>query len=121
MPAPPDASFFDSLTPTQQILLNAAFFLVTAAGMALGYFKRPSRLASSTNDVMLTAASITDMKPVRDLVEATKEIAVQQKRTADALNAIQAILHNRAESEDISRRVQDAVDHRIRETEHRQR
>jgi hypothetical protein len=90
MPMPPHLEWIAALPPSLQ------FAFMIGVGLALGILARSGYVAGkkeppvSSKDVVLTAAGITDLTPVRELVTETKRIA-------DELGTIRQILAEDAE------------------------
>lgn len=88
---PQNLEWVSSLPPALQFALFIGFGLgmiwIAKGGYLAGKKDTPS---PAPKDVVLTAAGITDMKPVRDLVD-------QTERVADELGTIRQILAEDAE------------------------
>lgn len=78
-----------------------------AARKYLAQLKAPTPTAAA--DVIVAGAALADMGPMRDLV-------AQQKRIADALDGIQAIMQARQQAEEAAH--EDELRDRIRDLEH---
>jgi hypothetical protein len=82
-----------------------------AARKYLAQLKAPPPSVSS--DVIVAGAALADMGPIRDLVETQKGLVAQQKRIADSLDLIYAILHARqladaaADEDELRDRIRD--------------
>lgn len=80
------------------------FAVMIGVGIALGLIARSGYLAGkkeppvTAKDMVITAAGITDMAPVRDLVIEVKGLREAQGRSADELGTIRQILAEDAEN-----------------------
>lgn len=98
-----------------QLPLLAQLAVYAGIGWGIAWFARKQagkeQAPAKTEMVMSGISSITDMKPIRDLVECVKELVAKQERTAIALEEL-----SKAYKESINdRRFDDEVERRVKE------
>lgn len=117
MPMPPGFEWIAALPPGLQMLVmlgvGIGFVLLGRSGYVAG--KREPPVAPK--DVVLTAASITDMTAVKDLVTGVTRLAMAQERVAeessrcaDELGTIRQILAEDAESRQEDRTLRRGIE-----------
>lgn len=113
MPMPQNLDWVNGLPPSLQfavmIGVGFAMFLWARSGFLAGKKEPPV----TTKDVVLTAASIMDMEPVRGVEIKLGNLVHETKRVADILDNIHAILHARqladaaADEDELRDRIRD--------------
>jgi len=98
MPMPPGFEWVAALPPGFQVLVMLGVGIGLAIWGRGGFLTGKKEPAVSTKGVILTAGSITDMSPVRDLVAAVTRLAVANERCADELGTIRQILAEDSEN-----------------------
>lgn len=96
------------LPPLVQIIIYGLAGLAALAYMLRGYLKSPDN-PSTPKDLMLSAASLTDMSPVREAVVVLKQQVEQQARCADALEDLCRIAKSEADELRIKREVDERL------------
>ena len=97
----PDPS---TLSATQQLIAYAGYFTAALLAALLGWKKKsPSTPNDHPQDVVLAGASITDMRPVRDM-------SADLRRIADASERMVKLLESEAAQEQIDKRIRDEAE-----------
>jgi hypothetical protein len=97
MPMPTNLEWLATLPPALQ------FAVMIGVGIAFGFVARSGYIAGqkeapvTSKDVVLTAAGITDMQPVRDMASEIKNQTIELRRIGDELGTIRQILAEDAE------------------------
>jgi len=118
---PPGFEWIATLPPGLQMLVmigvGIGFVLLGRSGYLTGKREPPV----SSKDMVLTAASITDMSSVRELVAAVTRLAEAGERSADELGTIRQILAEDAEQRQDDRQYRRGLEAGRREPASRRR
>lgn len=121
MPMPHGFEWIAALPPALQFLVMLGVGIGLAAWGRGGYNAGRKEAPVTTQDVVLTAAGITDMTPVKELAAELKGLRLAGERIADELGTIRQILAEDAEHRHEERTYRRGLDAGRREPATRRR
>lgn len=87
----------------------------TAWGAYRSYLLGLSKRELKPTDTVLTAAGITDMQPIRDLVVSVDRLTGETARSAIALEGIRELMFEQAEGVEFQRKLEEGIEKRMRQ------
>jgi len=104
----PDVS---SLPEWLRAILYVGGLLGAAFACFVGYFIKGR--AQPTEDLVITAASIADTKPVKELVDEVRGLGAAFQAVATALEEIRDIMRDAADEAEIERRAEERAEVKV--------
>lgn len=104
--ASPDPSL-EGLPLWLQYTVQAVIFLAAAFGVIYGYLKRPKVEPATSKDIVLTAAGLVDLDPIRALVEQVEKNTEAMQRVAAVAEDIREIMKQQVIEDEVQRRVRE--------------
>jgi len=108
MDAMPDVS---SLPDWLRAILYVGGLLGAAFACFVGYFIKGR--APPTDDLVITAASIADTKPVKELVEEMRGLGAAFRACTAAIEDIRDLMREAADEAEIERRAEDKAEAKV--------